>query len=155
MNAYPQRHASLQRRTHQTRETLFYLDCLLWQNKYGARQPRPRRWFKVRVSGSCPNWWKKSFCHFNFACLCTCVIHENIVCILVHTWTIFIDSREFSCSDQRLSVHVVLHPTFIYMEAVTSRINPLSLTTSVVFSPFPFCKLHNLFYVVLVTLPNQ
>lgn len=59
------------------------------------------------------------------------------------------------CTDQRLSVHVALQPTFIYVEAVTSRINPLFLTTSAVSSSFPFCKLHNLSFEVWETLPRQ
>lgn len=51
-------------------------------------------------------------------------------------------------------IHVALPPTFIYVEAVTSRINPF-LTTSVVSVAFPFCKLHNLSFEVSVTLPSQ
>lgn len=50
---------------------------------------------------------------------------------------------------------MALQPTFIYVEAATSRINPLFLTTSVVYAPFPFCKLHNLSFEVLVTWPSQ
>ena len=44
MNGSPQREASLQRRTHQTRETLFYLDAFHWRNKSGAPRPRPLIW---------------------------------------------------------------------------------------------------------------
>lgn len=63
-----------------------------------------------------------------------------------------------SCSGLRPGIHVALPPMFIYVEAVTSRINPfffLFLTTSVVSPAFPFCKLHNLSFEVLVILPSQ
>lgn len=59
------------------------------------------------------------------------------------------------CPELRLRIHVALQPTLIYVEAVTSRINPLFLTTSVVSAPFPFYKRHNLSFEVLVGLPRS
>lgn len=122
MNASPQRDASLHGGTHQTRETLFYLD----ETSRGAPQPRPLIWGEGQRELTCQLMKEIIVGQLDLVCLCTCVIHENVQCVsFPRERTIPQDSREFFCSDQRLSVHVALQPTFIYVEAVTSRINPL------------------------------
>lgn len=84
MNASPQRDASLQRGTHQTRETLFYLDCLHWRNKSWAPQPRPLIWGEGQWGLMSQVMKEITVLYLNFECLCTCVIHENIQCACLY-----------------------------------------------------------------------
>lgn len=155
MNASPQRDASLQRGTHQTRETLFYLDCLRRRNKAGAPQPRPLIWREGQRELMSQLMKEITVCHFNFVCLCTCVIHENIQCAFLYTSVqsleilvsfLFRSEAQCSCGP---TAHVHLR------RSCNLKDKPSFLTTSVVSSPFPFCKLHNLSFEVLVTLPSQ
>lgn len=59
------------------------------------------------------------------------------------------------CSELRLSVHVALQPTFIYVKTPTSSINPLFLTTSVASAPFPFFFVNSIIYPLRFCLSCQ
>lgn len=151
MNASPQRDASLQRGTHQTREALFYLDCLHRRNKSGA----PLIWGEGQWELMSQLMKEITVCHFNFVCLCTCVIHENIQCAFLYT---SVQSSEIPVSFLfRSEVQCSCGPTaHVHLRRSSNlKDKPSFLTTSVVSSPFPFCKLHNLSFEVLVTLPSQ
>ena len=92
-------------------------------------------------------------CHFNLVCLCTCVIHEKHTVLRSHTRVY--NPSGFSCPDQRLSVHVAPAAHVHLRRSSNLKDKPSFLTTSVVSPTFPFCKLHNLSFEALATLPSQ
>lgn len=113
MNASAQRDASLRRKTHQTRETRFYLDWLHW-NTSGSTATAA----DLREGSLDDKLW------FEHVCAHVWFMGTYTLSLFMHEAAVLLDSGEF-CSDQRLSVHVAQQPTFIYAEAVTSRITPL------------------------------
>lgn len=140
MNASPQRDASLQRRTHQTRETLFYLDWLHQRNTSDSTATAT----DLRGGSADDKLLIEYVC---------CVIHENIYTVCVYTWgyspsgfswVLFRSEAQCSCGP---TAHVYLR------RSSNLKDNPSFLTTSVVSSPFLFWKLHNLSFEVSVTLP--
>lgn len=60
------------------------------------------------------------------SCVCAHVSFMKAYSVCFNTWVCNPPWFTWAlCSEQRLSIHVALLPTFIYVEAVTSRINPL------------------------------
>lgn len=72
------------------------------------------------------NVWgdERNDCNFDFACAHVSFMRTYSVCFCTSVCNPLRFLRVL-CSQQRLGIHVALQPTFIYVEAVTSRINAL------------------------------
>ncbi len=138
------------RETHLCREGIinpekrcFILDCLRRRNKSGA--PQPLIWGAGQWELMSQVMKEITVCHFNFLCLCTCVIlYTSVQSCEILVSFLFRSEAQCSCG----------HTAHVHLRRSSNlKDKPSFLTTSVVSSPFPFCKLHNLSFEVLVTLP--
>lgn len=119
-----ERRISAERDSSNQRNTvLFRLFTLTEEIRGSAATASDLRGGSVGVKGSsdernnCPSFTFCVYVHVSFmrayrVCFYTWVYNPHRV-----TWAL--------CSEQKLSIHVALLPTFIYVEAVTSRINLL------------------------------
>lgn len=151
MNASPQRErdASLQGRTHPTRETLFYLDCLHRRKTCGGA-PQPLPLISEEGQWELMSEVMKEMTVILISHVHMCHSWEHTVCVFLYISVqsfeipesfMFTAEARYSCGP----------PAHVHLRRSTNLKDKRSfLTTSAVSSPFPFCKLHNLSFEVLV-----